>query len=126
MGECFPQTKRIKQERLTMSHGLSSFLGAITAWLFLAPVAFARKPLSMLSTLTPASTAAHHFVGSSLSFIWIAGGIFLVVSGCLAFAPFRLRARKSDPLSGRAQIYRSTEIHLAWTVIPVLVLLLLA
>jgi heme/copper-type cytochrome/quinol oxidase subunit 2 len=107
-----------------MSRGLSNFLGAITAWLCLAPVAFARKPLSMLSTLTPASSAAHHFVNLSFSFIWIAGGIFLVVGGLMTFAPFRLRAPKSDPLSGPAQIDRSIEIDLAWTAIPVLVVLL--
>ena len=107
-----------------MRHGLSNFSGAIAAWLCLAPVALAREPLSMSSTLALASTPAHYIANLSLFLIWITGGISLAVGGLLAFAPFRFRARKSDPLSGRAQVYRSTEIDLAWTLIPVLVLVL--
>lgn len=107
-----------------MSHGVSNCFGAIAAWLCLAPVVFARQPLSMPSTLAPASTPVHYIANLSVFLIWITGGIFLVVGGLLAFAPFRFRARKSDPLSGPAQVCRSTEIDLAWTVIPVLVLVL--
>jgi cytochrome c oxidase subunit 2 len=113
-----------KRGMQTMSHGLSTFSGAIAAWLCLAPVAFAREPLSMLGTLTPASTPAHSIASFSLFLVWCAGGIFLLVGGLLAFAPFRLRARKPDPSSGPAQVCRNTEIDLAWTVIPVLVLVL--
>lgn len=108
-----------------MSHGLSNFFGAGAAWLCLEPVAFAREPLSMPGTLAPAFTPAHHIVNLSLFLIWITGGIFLVVGGFLAYAPFRFRARRSDPLSGLARVDRSTEIDLAWTVIPLLVLVLL-
>jgi cytochrome c oxidase subunit II len=105
-----------------MRYGLSNFLGAIAAWLCLAPVAFAREPLSMSSTL--AATPGHHFANLSPFLIWITGGLFLLVGGLLAFVRFRFRARKSDPLSGPTQVYRSSEFDLAWTVIPVLVLVL--
>jgi cytochrome c oxidase subunit 2 len=108
----------------TMSHGHSNFFGAIAAWLCLAPVAFAHEPLSMSRSLASASTAVHYIANQSLVLIWFTGGIFLVVGGLLVFAPFRFRARKSDPFSEPAQVYRSTEIGLAWTVIPVLVLVL--
>jgi cytochrome c oxidase subunit 2 len=108
----------------TMRHGLSNFSGAIAAWLCLAPIAFARDPLSMPSTLAAAAAPAHYIANPSLFLIWITGGIFLVVGGLLVFAPFRFRARKSDPLSGWAQAYRNTGVDLAWTVIPVLVLIL--
>jgi hypothetical protein len=114
-------SKTIKQEIRAMNHGLSNFLGAIAAWLCLAPIAFARKTLSMPGI---ASTPAHHIVNLSLFLIWIAGGIFLVVGGSLAFAPFKFRIRKSDPSSRPAQVNRSTELDWAWTVIPVLVLML--
>ena len=104
-----------------MSHGISNFLGAIAAWLCLAPVAFARDPLSMPGTLAPGFTATHHIANLSLFLIWTTGGIFLVIGGILAF---RFRGGRSDPLSGAAQVHRSMEIDLAWTAIPVLVLVL--
>jgi cytochrome c oxidase subunit 2 len=79
----------------------------------------------MPSTLAPGFTAAHYIANLSLFLIWITGGTFLVVGGLLTFEPFGFRARKSDPLSAPAQVHRSMEINLAWTVIPVLVLVLL-
>jgi cytochrome c oxidase subunit 2 len=108
----------------TTNHGLSNFFGAIAAWLCLAPVALARVALPMQSALAPGFTAAHCIANPSLFLIWITGGIFLVVGGLLAFKPFRFRAGKSGPLSGPAQVHRSVEVDLAWTVIPVLVLVL--
>ena len=109
----------------TMSHGFSNFLGAIAAWLCLAPVAFARDPLSVPSTLAPGFSAAHHIANLSLFLIWITGGILLVVGGLLAFTPSRFRAGRSGPLSGLVQLHRNVEVNLAWTMIPVLVLVLL-
>jgi cytochrome c oxidase subunit 2 len=107
-----------------MRYGLSNFFGAIAAWLCLAPVALTCEPLSTPSTLTPAATPSHSIANLSLFLIWITGGIFLVVGGILAFAPFRLRAPKSDSLSRLAHAYRNSDIDLTWTVIPVMVLLL--
>lgn len=54
-----------------MTHGLSHFSGAIAAWLCLAPVAFARKPLSMPSTVAPASIPVHYIANLSVFVIWI-------------------------------------------------------
>ena len=107
-----------------MRYGLSNFFGAIAAWLCLAPVVFAYEPLSMPGTLTPAAAPSHYIANLSLFLIWTTGGIFLVVGGILAFAPFGLRAPKSDSLSRLAQAYRHSDIDLTWTVIPVMVLLL--
>jgi cytochrome c oxidase subunit 2 len=106
-----------------MKDGLSNFSGAIAAWMCLAPVAFARVSLTVPG-IASASAASHYIANLSLFLIWITGGIVLVVGGLLAFAPFGFRARQSDPLSGRAQDRRSTDIDLAWTLIPLLVLVL--
>ena len=107
-----------------MSHGLSNFLGAIAAWLCLAPVAFAQEPLLMPNALAPGFTAAHHIANLPPFLIWIAGGILFVVGGLLALSPFRFRASRSGPLSGLVQVHQSIDVHLAWTMIPVLVLVL--
>jgi len=77
------------------------------------------------STLAPASTPAHQIYDLSLFVIAITGGIFLVVGGLLVIALYRFRARKNDPLTEPAQIYGSTQIELAWTVIPVLIVVVL-
>ena len=106
-----------------MSHGLPNFFGATAAWLCLAPVAFARGPVILPSTFASGSTPTHYFASVSLFLIWITFGIFLVVAGLLAFAPFRFHARKLDPLSGPT--HRRTELDLVWTVIPVLLAVLL-
>ena len=109
-----------------MPNGFSGFVGAIAAWLCLAPVAFASVPLSMPSTPVPASSTIHCIANLSVFLIWIAGGILLAVGGLLAFAPTGVRARRSGSLSKSMQIYRTTAFDLAWTVIPVLVVLVQA
>ena len=77
------------------------------------------------STLAPASSSAHQIYDLSLFVIAITGAIFLVVGGLLTIALVRFRARKSDPLGEPDQIYGSTQIELAWTVIPGLIVVVL-
>jgi cytochrome c oxidase subunit II len=77
------------------------------------------------STLAPASTPAHQIFDLSIFVVAITGGIFLAVSVLLAVALYRFRARKNDPIGEPAQIYGSTQIELAWTVIPVLIVVVL-
>jgi cytochrome c oxidase subunit 2 len=77
------------------------------------------------STLAPASTPAHQIFDLSIFVVAITGGIFLVVGGLLAFTLIRFRTRKSDPSGEPAQIYGSTQIELAWTVIPILIVVVL-
>jgi cytochrome c oxidase subunit II len=98
-------------------------LGVATAWSFLAEsiVAQGNSP----STLAPASTPAHQIADLSIVVVAITGGIFLAVGGLLAIALFRFRARKADPAGEPAQIYGSTQIELAWTVIPLLIVVVL-
>jgi cytochrome c oxidase subunit 2 len=80
---------------------------------------------SIPTTLAPASTPAHQIFDLSIFVVTITGGIFVVVGGLLAIALFRFRARKTDPAGEPAQIYGSTQIELAWTVIPLLIVVVL-
>jgi cytochrome c oxidase subunit II len=77
------------------------------------------------TTLAPASTPAHQIFDLSIFVVAITGGIFLVVGGLLAVTLFRFRARKTDLVDEPAQIYGSTQIELAWTVIPLLIVVVL-
>lgn len=80
---------------------------------------------SIPTTLAPASTPAHQIFDLSIFVVAITGGIFVVVGGLLAIVLFRFRARKTDPVGEPAQIYGSTQIELAWTVIPILIVVVL-
>src|SRR5271168_1038343 len=94
------------------------------AWLLLTSTMLIAQGTTP-STLAPASTPAHQIFDLSIFVVAITGGIFLVVGGLLAIALYRFRARKTDPVGEPAQIYGSTQIELAWTVIPILIVLVL-
>ena len=94
------------------------------AWLLLANTMLIAQGTTP-STLAPASTPAHQIFDLSIFVVTITGGIFLVVGGLLAIALYRFRARKTDLPGEPAQIYGSTQIELAWTVIPVLIVVIL-
>ncbi len=80
---------------------------------------------SIPTTLAPASTPAHQIFDLSIFVVAISSGIFLVVGGLLAIALYRFRARNTDPVGEPPQIYGSTQIELAWTVIPLLIVVIL-
>jgi cytochrome c oxidase subunit II len=101
--------------------------GAAVLFSLLLPVlAFADSPQSVPSIFAPASTPANEIAGLSLFVLAITGGIFCVVGGLLAYAVVRFRDRgeKGDNREP-AQIYGSTQIELAWTVIPILIVFVL-
>jgi len=52
-------------------------------------------------------------------------GIFLVVAGLLFYALIRYRHRPGDSNREPAQVYGSNQIELAWTVIPILIVMML-
>jgi cytochrome c oxidase subunit 2 len=94
---------------------------AFLAW----QAAFAEGPQPTPSILAPTSTPAHLIYDLSLFVLTITGAIFVAVAGLLAFVIFRYRQRGEDDTSEPAQIYGSTQVELAWTVIPVLIVVVL-
>jgi cytochrome c oxidase subunit 2 len=93
-------------------------------WLLLTSVVSIAQG-TIPSTLAPASTPAHQIFDLSIFVIAITGGIFVVVGGLLAVALYRFRSRKTDTVGEPAQIYGSMQIELAWTVVPVLIVVIL-
>lgn len=55
----------------------------------------------------------------------IVGGIFVVVESMLTYAVIKFRKKKTDPDHEPPQVYGSLRIELAWTVVPILIVLVL-
>lgn len=86
---------------------------------------FAAGPQATPSILAPASTPAHEIYGLSLFVLLVTGSIFVVVGGLLTYVIIKFRARESDGAHEPAQVYGSIQVELAWTVIPVLIVVVL-
>jgi cytochrome c oxidase subunit 2 len=86
---------------------------------------FAGGPSSTPSIFNPASTPAHDIYHLSLFVIAICLGIFLVVFSLIVYAAVKFRARVSDDGREPPQIYGSNQVELAWTVIPILIVVVL-
>jgi cytochrome c oxidase subunit II len=93
--------------------------------MLVAEVAWADAPQGTPSIFAPASAPAHTIFNLSMFVLLITGSIFAVVSGLLAFAMVRFRARHDQDTSEPPQIYGSTQVELAWTVIPILIVVVL-
>ncbi len=55
----------------------------------------------------------------------ITGIIFVVVFALILYSVIKFRARATDAGSEPAQVYGSTQIELAWTIIPILIVVVL-
>jgi cytochrome c oxidase subunit 2 len=102
---------------------------SLLAFLFwCAPAAFsdaADAPLSSTSIFAPASAPAKTIFGLSLFVLVVTALIFVVVASLLVYATVKFRGRRADADREPAQVYGSTQIELAWTVIPVLIVAVL-
>jgi cytochrome c oxidase subunit 2 len=85
----------------------------------------AEGPQSTPSIFAPASTPAHEIYGLSLFVLLITGSIFVLVAGLLTYAIIKYKSRPSDEQHEPAQVYGSVQVELAWTVIPVLIVVVL-
>jgi cytochrome c oxidase subunit 2 len=73
----------------------------------------------------PASTPAHEIHRLSIFVLIVTGLIFVVVFSLLVYATTKFRHRASDDGSEPPQVYGSNQMELAWTVVPVLIVLVL-
>ncbi|HEX3472320.1 MAG TPA: cytochrome c oxidase subunit II [Silvibacterium sp.] len=98
---------------------------AFTLAVFLSSHALAEGPQSTPSIFAPASTPAIDTYHLSLFVLQITGAIFVTVAGILLYVIIRFRARDDDDDREPAQVYGSNQVELAWTVIPVLIVVVL-
>ena len=77
------------------------------------------------SIFEPRSTPADSIRHLSFFVLSITGLIFLVVFSLLTYAIVKFRRKAGDRGREPAQVYGSTQIELAWTVIPILIVAVL-
>ena len=83
------------------------------------------KTAQLLSIFAPESTPAKAIVDLSMFVLGITAVIFIVVSALLVYAIVKFRATPANADREPAQVYGSTQIELAWTIIPVLIVIVL-
>ena len=77
------------------------------------------------SIFAPVSTPAFAIRDLSYFVLGICAVIFIVVAGLLAYSLIRFRRRPVDADREPPQVYGSNQIELAWTVVPVLIVVVL-
>ena len=103
------------------------------AWLvglagFLVPAiaaAQSRSPLGPTNIFAPDSTPAHSVFRISSFVLEITGAIFVVVFSLLVYTVVKFRERKGEESSEPAQVYGSNQMEVAWTILPVLIVVVL-
>jgi cytochrome c oxidase subunit 2 len=81
--------------------------------------------MSPTDIFTPASSAARLVFDLSIMVYTISGAVFVVVFGLITYSLFKFRKRRADNGREPPQVYGSKHIELAWTIIPVLIVLVL-
>ncbi len=115
------------QPRAPRRTGLRHILCAVTfvLLLFASRTGFAQGPQATPNMFAPVSTPAESEYELSLFVLAISGAIFLVVGGLGAYAVVKYRQKGDDDNTEPAQVYGSTQIELAWTVVPVIIVVVL-
>ncbi len=124
----------------TESVRLSGLSGLISRWMHLhtlSPILsgafrvpgsslFDRLFTSPSSIFSPQSTPAHDIFRLAMFTLAVTGAVFVIVSSLLIYAILRYRERSGkDADREPPQIYGSNQIELAWTVIPILIVVVL-
>lgn len=81
--------------------------------------------MSPTNIFAPVSASARSIFELSIFVLAVAAVIFVVVFGLLAYCVIRFRKRTGDNGREPAQVYGSNQVELAWTVIPILIVVTL-
>jgi len=84
-----------------------------------------RASISATSIFAPVSTPAHSILELSYLVLAVTAAIFIVVFSLLAYAVVKFRRRSANDQREPVQVYGSNQVELAWTVIPILIVLVL-
>jgi cytochrome c oxidase subunit 2 len=81
--------------------------------------------VSPTNIFAPASTPADSVFSLSIFVLITVGVIFVVVFSLLAYAVVKFRRKQGDDHNEPAQIYGSNQVEMAWTIIPILIVIAL-
>jgi cytochrome c oxidase subunit 2 len=84
-----------------------------------------RQPSDSTSIFAPLSTPADSILSLSFFVLLITGVIFVIVASLLVYSAVKFRRRRNDDGREPPQVYGSNQLELAWTVIPVLIVVVL-
>jgi cytochrome c oxidase subunit 2 len=116
-------TQRIKRSQIVATLRMLTvvFWSAVAA----ANNAPAAPALSPTNIFAPVSTPAKSIFGLSLFVLGVTAAIFVVVFNLLAYSVVKFRKRADDDGREPPQVYGSNQVEIAWTVIPVLIVVAL-
>src|SRR5216684_1658028 len=120
-------TNKHKTEWKAVAARVTGIIVILTGVLLAARVCVASPPgnHTIPSIFDPHSTPAESIRHLSHFVLGITGLIFLVVFSLLSYAALKFRRRVADAEREPAQVYGSTQIELAWTIIPILIVVVL-
>ena len=102
-----------------------SLFFTVGAWIAASALASDQVVNKVPNAFDPRSVPAYAIRDLSMLVLAICAGIFLVVTAALVFVVLRYRSRPTDNNQEPTQIYGSSQIELAWTVIPILITIVL-
>jgi cytochrome c oxidase subunit II len=120
-----PASSTCQSGRLLRRAALLTLLALIATLTTLPLSASTADPSPIPSIFDPYSTPAHDIYHLSLFVLSICAAIFLVVFSLIVYAAIKYRRRPSDDDCEPPQIYGSNQVELAWTVIPILIVVVL-
>ena len=85
----------------------------------------AAQSMSPTNIFAPVSTPAKSIFGLSIFVLAVTAAIFVVVFALLTYSVVKFRKRANDDGREPPQVYGSNQVELAWTVIPVLIVVAL-
>src|ERR1700693_5011911 len=120
------ESKRAEQAR-SLAQKVAGVAVLIAGVLLAATLCFGApaSPSQIPNIFRPESTPAHSIFHLSMLVLAVTGAIFAVVFGLLVYAVAKFGKRADDDGREPAQVYGSNQIELAWTVIPILIVLVL-
>jgi len=117
--------RNMRHRHKSSTRGPQRVLALLFCFLTVASAAATGPPFSSTNIFAPASTPAKTIFGLSMFVLAVTALIFVVVASLLLYSVIKFRGRAIDASREPAQVYGSTQIELAWTVIPVLIVAVL-